>query len=311
MITAQPLDSLRVLQAGDWCAREAAHQERADALSAGWRTRQQSGEKHPIEDFLFTYYSYRPSILRRWHPGAGVELADAAEQPRADWKWYVPGESAGSLRVDSAAFLTAKRAGIDVISRILSRTAARPGQFGCFGLHEWAMVYRQGEHRHPVPLRLSQDETDAVVASHRIQCTHFDAFRFFTPDAAPLNRLQPTRDSQPELEQPGCLHAGMDVYKWAIKLGPLVPGDVLLDAFELARDIRWLDMAASPYDVSGWGAEPVAIETPEGKAEYVRRQRAFAERSNSLRVRVLDAVELARRDAGLAEDDGTSQSSLR
>ncbi len=70
----------------------------------------------------------------------------------------------------------------------------------------------------------------------------------------------------------------MDVYKWAVKLGPLVPGELLLDAFELARDIRYLDMQASPYDMREWGGEPVRIETPEGKAEYVRRQRAFAER---------------------------------
>jgi len=81
----------------------------------------------------------------------------------------------------------------------------------------------------------------------------------------------------------------MDVYKWAMKLGPLVPGEVLLDAFELARDIRLLDMQASPYDMRPWGAEPVRIETAEGKAEYVRRQRAFAERSNALRARVLGA----------------------
>ena len=81
----------------------------------------------------------------------------------------------------------------------------------------------------------------------------------------------------------------MDVYKWAVKLGPLVPGEVLLDAFELARDIRLLDMQASPYDMAPWGGEPLRIETAEGKAEYVRRQRAFAERSNALRARILMA----------------------
>ena len=118
---------------------------------------------------------------------------------------------------------------------------------------------------------------------------HFDAFRFFTPDAAPRKRLAPTRESQPLWEQPGCLHAGMDVYKWAMKLGPLVPGELLLDAFELARDIRLLDMEAAPYDLSAWGVRPVRIETAEGKAEYVRRQRAFAERANALRHAVLTA----------------------
>ena len=93
------------------------------------------------------------------------------------------------------------------------------------------------------------------------------------------------------MEQPGCLHAGMDVYKWATKLGPAVPGDLLLDCFELARDIRTLDMQASPYDVTTYGLDPVAIETPEGKAEYVARQRGFAERGNVLRARLVEVCE--------------------
>ncbi len=79
----------------------------------------------------------------------------------------------------------------------------------------------------------------------------------------------------------------MDCYKWALKLGPLVPGELLLNCLDLAREIRRTDMQASPYDVTGVGLEPVAIETPEGKAEYVRRQRAFAARANALRGRLL------------------------
>jgi hypothetical protein len=140
-----------------------------------------------------------------------------------------------------------------------------------------------------VPLRLGRAGTDAVVESHDLRCTHFDAFRFFTPEAVPRNRTALTRDDQPLFEQPGCLHAGMDLYKWAVKLGPLVPGELLLDTFELARDIRLLDMQAAPYDLSAWDVEPVPIETPEGKAEYVRRQRGFAERGAALRSALLDA----------------------
>ncbi|MBO3664131.1 3-methyladenine DNA glycosylase [Microbacterium stercoris] len=272
-----------------WHAREEAHEARADALTAAHRERAARGEKHPVWDFLFTYYGYKPAILRRWHPGARSELADAADSARAGWRWYAPGSDPGSLRVDAAAFAAEKAPLARLIEIMLRRTAERPGRFDCFGLHEWAMVYRQDEHRHPVPLRLGQADTDAVVDSHELKCSHFDAFRFFTPDAAPRNAMAPTRDRQPEMDQPGCLHAGMDVYKWAVKLGPLVPGELLLDAFELARDIRQLDMEAAPYDLSAWGIEPVRIETPEGKATYVRRQRVFAERGNELRARILDA----------------------
>ncbi|GGM52745.1 3-methyladenine DNA glycosylase [Microbacterium saperdae] len=275
------------LTRADWLVREAAHHERADALTADHRARSQRGEKHPVWDFLFTYYGYKPAQVRRWHPGAGVELENAPE--RSAWRWYSPGRSADSVVPDAAAFAAEKSDLAGLVERMLRRTASRPGQFGCFGLHEWAMVYRADELRHAVPLRLGQAGTDAVVENHDLRCTHFDAFRFFTPEAVPRNRSPLTREDQPLFEQPGCLHAGMDLYKWATKLGPLIPGELLLDAFELARDIRLLDMEAAPYDLAPWGVIPVPIETAEGKAEYVRRQRGFADRGAALRIALLQA----------------------
>lgn len=275
------------LARSEWLERERAHHERADALTAEHRVRAQRGEKHPVFDFLFSYYSYKPAQLRRWHPGAGIELESAPE--RTGWRWYSPGSAPDAVVPDAAAFAAEKSDLAGLIERMLRRTASRPGQFGCFGLHEWAMVYRADEHRHAVPLRLGRAGTDAVVESHELRCTHFDAFRFFTPEAVPRNRAALTREEQPLFEQPGCLHAGMDLYKWATKLGPLVPGELLLDTFELARDIRLLDMQAAPYDLSAWQVIPVPIETPEGKAEYVRQQRGFAERGAALRASLLHA----------------------
>jgi hypothetical protein len=281
------------LGAPAWRARAAAHAERADALTAGHRERRARGERHAVEDFLFEYYPATPAQLRRWHPGAGTALGpgDDGPAPQAAWRWYRTAAD-GTVALDVPAFLADRGDTVRYVRTLLAATAARPAATGCFGLHEWAMVYRQraGEHRHALPLRLGEDGTDAVVEGHRIRCTHIDAFRFFTPEAAPRNALQPTRETQVAMEQPGCLHAAMDCYKWALKLGPVVPGDLLLDSFELAREIRYTDMQASPYDVSAYGLEPVAIETPEGKAEYVRRQRGYAARSNDLRRRLLDAV---------------------
>jgi len=274
-----------LLAADEWQARDARHRERADRLSAGWRRRAGTGQTHPVEDFLFTYYPNPPRLLRRWHPGAGVALEGAASAERAGWKWYLA--EGDALRVDTVALLEARGASIRFVTSLLDATANREANFGCFGMHEWAMVYRQGDHRHEAPLRLSQGDTDAVVEGARISCSHFDAYRFFTQEAAPLNRLRPTRENQPVLEQPGCLHANMDIYKWAVKLGPLVPGELLLDAFELAASIRVLDMRASPYDLGAWGYEPIAVETAEGKAEYVRQQRVFAARANELRARLV------------------------
>ena len=83
----------------------------------------------------------------------------------------------------------------------------------------------------------------------------------------------------------------MDLYKWAYKLSPAVPGELLADCFLLARDVRVLDMRASPYDLTALGHSPVRIETPEGKAEYAQAQRGFAERAAPLRRRLLEVCD--------------------
>ena len=136
------------------------------------------------------------------------------------WRWYahrcrrrraarragVPGRARRHRRASSGGCSRRRRPG--------RRSAAASG---CTS-GRWSTA--TSGTRHAVPLRLGQAGTDAVVEAHPIRCTHFDAFRFFTPPAVGRNRLQPTRETQPELEQPGCLHATMDLYKWAYKLEP-------------------------------------------------------------------------------------------
>lgn len=277
----------------EWTRLAHEHAERADRLTAGHRARRAAGERHAIEDFLFDCYGTRPATFRRWHPGVGAGLEPGPHGPAEHHtrRWY-SSDPHGVVRLDVGRFLADRGDAVHFIHRLLTATASRPAFVGCFGLHEWAMVYGQRDRRHPLPLRLGQAATDAVVEAHRIRCTHADAFRFFTPPAVPLNRVQPTRATQTDLEQPGCLHAGMDCHKWAMKLGPAVPGDLALDCFELARDIRLLDMQASPYDLSDYGEPPVPIETPEGKAAYVERQRAHADRASRLRARLIDVCDV-------------------
>jgi hypothetical protein len=281
-----------VLAAGEWVARAAAHEARIDRWTAPHRERRRRGQAHPVLDFLFTYYSETPGRLRRWHPGPEAALAPspAGPPPHAAWRWYAS-DTDGVVRLDVPAFLEHRGDTVRFVRGLLAATASRPAFSGCFGLHEWAMVYRDTETRHAIPLRLGQAGTDSVVEAHQIRCTHFDAFRFFTPPAVGLNRLQPTRETQPDLEQPGCLHAGMDLYKWAYKLSPATPGELVADCFELAVDVRELDMRASPYDLREHGYEPVAIETPEGKTAYVAAQRGFAERGAILRQRLIDVCD--------------------
>ncbi|GAB2496398.1 hypothetical protein GCM10027030_32370 [Luteococcus sediminum] len=288
---AGPCDqAAQVLSQEDWQARAGAHRERAEALLAGVVERRRRGERHPVEDFLFDYYTLRPGELVRWHPGAGVVLDDPDGQFALKFYRHQDGRS----QVDVEAFLERRGRTLEWTVELLSRTAERPAALGCFGMHEWAMVYHlrpdQTRHSH-LPLRFDPARVAEVVEQVGVRCSHFDAFRFFTEDAVPLNSLSPTRETQAEMDQPGCLHANMDLYKWCGKMLPLVDSGLLLDCYGLALEIRELDMQASAYDLSGWGYEPVAVETPEGRAEYVRRQRGFSEQAQVLRRRLLGQLQ--------------------
>ena len=275
---------MTTLTLAEWTSYAEEHTARVDVLLAGHLERRTRREAHPVEDFLFTYYPTRPNQLRVWHPGPGVRLEEAAAY--GDRRGYVVAEGTASL---DPAEIERRADSIRWIRRLLASTLDRQPQFGCFGLHEWAMVYRTPDVRHASwPLRLGAEGTDQVVESHKIGCSHFDAFRFFTDSARPLNTLQPSRESQPVLEQGGCLHANMDLYKWACKLMPFTPSSLVLSCFELARDIRTLDMRASPYDLQPLGYSPVRIETPDGKAEYTAAQRGFADRARPLRRQLVD-----------------------
>lgn len=305
------------LSASQWQPRAAAHAERIGAYTDPLVALHDDGAKHPVHDFLFSYYSLSPAALKRWHPGPGVVVANASEEepaPHAQWKFYhavapdtTVGLPFGGWTVDVERFCEERASMIDFAERLLPATRERRARLSCFGLHEWAMAYRSDVHgiRHStVPLRLGAAGTDAVVEQHQIACSHFDAFRFYAPEAREYNQLHPTRASMVELEQPGCLHANMDLYKWAAKLLPLVDSELLADCFELAWEIRVMDMQASPYDLVGWGFEPIRIETSEGKAEYVRAQREFSERSQVLRDRIIATLEaVGAREAARAHRD--------
>ncbi len=288
-------DQSRILEPERWRARQRRHHERVDALVSAHKERQARRIKHPIEDFLFEYYSLRPYELRRWHPGIGVALRCADERDRAGYAgrrhYRTFGEAGDLVGVDAASVLGQRRRTISQILNLLTAVAGRDAQFGCFGMHEWAMVMGSDPARlrhRELGLRLSPTETSDVVRSNRLVCSHVDAVRFFTPPARPLNELAPTRQTQAAFDQPGCVHVGMDLYKWAAKLIPLAPSELVVDCFGLARELRVLDMRASPYDVASLGYGPVRVETPSGKAEYVVEQRRLAKLAAPLRERILD-----------------------
>ena len=276
-----------VLDEADWTTRERLHQKLVDEFCEPHRKRARVGDAHPVWDFLFTYYSLRPRQLRIWHPGFGVELAGDGAERYLERSGYGRGRYGVTVTDEH---MTSRADTVRFIARLLRATAARPARMNCFGMHEWAMVYQAPAVRHgQVPLRLGAAGTDAVVESMPLRCSHFDAYRFFTEPATRRNAEELTRDSQIATEQPGCLHANMDLYKWCYKLGPIIASELLMDTLALAADARALDMRASPYDLTAYGVEPIPIEDAAGRTEYVRCQRDIAQRAASLRAALLTA----------------------
>jgi hypothetical protein len=290
-VASEPVRERLRLDPQQWRPRADAYRCRVDEFLAPHAERRRAGQSHPVWDFLFSYYSMRPGQLRCWHPGFGVVLAgDEALRRYGGRRGYTV--LGGGVTV-SDAFLRSRLGICRFVSELLRATAQRPAALNCFGLHEWAMVYHSDAVRHDgVPLRLSAAATDAAVESMPLRCTHFDAFRFFTDAARPRNAGQLSRASQVATEQPGCLHAAMDLYKWCYKLGPLIDSGLLLDCLQLAAAAREVDMRASPYDLSGYGYSPIAVEHGAGRAEYVRCQSAIAQRAAPLRAALLARCDL-------------------
>lgn len=248
------------------------------------------GQKHPVDDFLFDYYPYSIAKLTTWHPGWGavIERDDAFLSRHKD---YVRVESGVTL---GTAGLMKRAERLQLASTLLRNTHDRAPLFNCFGMHEWAMVFRgqSSDVRHPeFPLRLEPSEIERAVNEVGLRCTHLDAFRFFTAEAVPLNEHQLTRASQPDFEQPGCVHAAMDLYKYAMWAGPYLPSELAADCFGLARTARTLDMQASPYDLRELGFEAIPMETREGRSHYVLRQRELSTEAQLLRKTLLIAID--------------------
>ena len=238
---------------------------------------------HPVEDFLFEYYPYPFSLAGElasrvsgsaWKSGRVRFPSPFSDKLLLGW-------TDGFLFADPGRLSTKERQRLKWIAELLEATRDRLPNFACHGLHEWAMVYRGKEVRHEKTThaaaaaggdrRAGGVAGDLLFASRRVP-----VFRRGGATAEPL--AAGLWKAAMLLEQPGCLHANMDLYKWAAKSMPWIGSELLLDCFELAMELRDLDMRASPYDLTDWGREPVRIETAEGRRIYETEQRRLAER---------------------------------
>lgn len=308
-----------LLRAAEWSVLAAAHRHRlAGIIAPGLVDAEaqpfQLDAKHPVYNFLVTYYYFaKPKDVRRlqrWSPGAGcaLELDEHDEHGPASgsahlWNRFVAegdDDAGAGAAVQSGAptrwqvhRLPAKfRPQVEDMLALLETTRSNRPVLNCFGLHEWAMVHRPAGAPEPpsrrfqahLPLRVPQDVVNDVVERNGVACSHWDAMRFFAPSAVPLSKNHGLgREEARKLENPACLHANMDLFKVAWRLGPLAPSEVLLDALQVNLDARRVDVAASPYDASAYGVAPIPIETREGRAQYRVEQLALMRKAEPVR----------------------------
>lgn len=280
-----------MLSYDEWCSLKKNHEDELEKILNPYLKKRSEQKKDPVLDFLFEYYKFRPSHLLRWSPGAGVVLEHGGRRD------MLPAISELTANDSTAAlnmkFFPEKRIrAARWILDLLTKTDQNKPFFGCFGMHEWAMIYRAENVRHnQLPLRFPDEKIAEIVESRPVLCTHFDAYRFFTDAAKPLNKHQLTRETFQDTEQPGCIHSNMDIYKWAYKLYPWISSDLIREAFFLAVHARTIDMKASPYDLRDIGLEPIKIETEKGRKVYLEHQTKIWERGKPVRQKLIASFE--------------------
>jgi hypothetical protein len=262
----------RVMERSEWLPVALAHAANV-ARALGTNGRFEYDRADPVRNFVFEYYHFKPSHLRMWTPGPDVALRGVLPE---DFGQTLPParlaselddrgrEHDGSVLFAALGAPERQCATMRQALAVLRASASREPHLLCHGLHEWAMLYYPAataeagvpppaRHQRALPLRVSQAELNACVESVPLRCTHFDAFRFFTEPARPLNREGTlSREAQVAKEQPGCVHATMDLFKWTLKALPFVEAGLVVDTLALALQARVLDMRASPYDLRQW-----------------------------------------------------------
>jgi hypothetical protein len=286
------IKNAKTISENEWTAEKSAHETRVDEFLNDYLEARSRQEKDPVMDFLFEYYAFRPSNLRKWSPGIGVNLNYSEFNDLPEISEIKVIEDSQIAFVDPRLFPAKRITSLKWMLKMLKNTQESRPSFGCFGMHEWAMVYKTENPRHnQLPMRMEPDELAAFVESRPLLCTHFDAYRFFTKPARPMNKYELSRESFHETEQPGCIHSNMDLYKWAFKMHPWIPSSLILQAFELAVEARYIDMQASPYDLREQGLTPIKIETESGRKVYKEKQEMIFEKGLPIRQRIIDHME--------------------
>ena len=320
------------LSVSSWEHEAMLHEKELDSMlyppGECLKIRQHTVKTNPIYNFLHTYYRYSAKNLRYYSPGIDVVMEAKKEtsnsgsnsisksnKKKESYISQLDPKYLHLLNDDCCSYILPPTATIDpaspfgwiTLSRnrdLLMNTDSRVPFFGCFGYHEWAMLYsgrNQGlsqplpSHQKDVPIRVSQEVIDDVVETMGLRCTHYDAYRFFHPSVQPLNVIHPlTRTNQIEHEQPGCVHTAMDLFKYAYQIYPFISSSLLRACIHVALTARKLDMRASPYDTTNvlYCGPPICVETLEGRNQYQEEQKVLALEAAKVREQLIQGYNL-------------------
>jgi hypothetical protein len=171
-----------VLHRGEWSNAASLHRAELDKLlyptptssqvdsalldtkHGAAKHRMHAVNKHPIFNFLHKYYSYSAESLKQYSPGMACLLTETNVkdfEERVLHSRFAIIEEDRSVQyqvIDIRDFRGQQK--IKNIRRnreLLKNTMGRNPVFSCYGLHEWAMLYKGNtKHQHELDLRVSQ-----------------------------------------------------------------------------------------------------------------------------------------------------------
>ena len=192
---------------------------------------------NPVYNFLVSYYGLKGSRgvrrLLAYSPGPyvpfNIAAAGSAAVPPPLTKYLQHDKARGYLYYDPALMACGASKQLEWNLNLLKATRANAPILNCHGLHEWAMVYKntaeEKSYQPQLEFRVAQEEIDRVVETSTLRCSHIDALRMFSEDAQrdiPNEfgsiGVDVSREDQAILEQPGCIHAAIDLLKWCLKV---------------------------------------------------------------------------------------------
>jgi hypothetical protein len=128
-----------------WTSRAKKHDALIHPITDAFLKRRGLGQTHAVHDFLFTYYSCSPLKLKQWVPSFEEEL-EMTDSIRQDYSWltdYWFSLNEGMLSLRKERIHKSARAQARFIADLCANISQRAPRFGCYGLHEWAMVYKE------------------------------------------------------------------------------------------------------------------------------------------------------------------------